>query len=68
MADKKRLNDNVNSGCALQDAAEDKLGKSPDATEQLKDRTHEEIIHELRVDQIEMEMQNEELKRVQLEL
>ena len=52
----------------LRDAAEDKLGKSPDATHDLKEKTPEEIIHELHVHQFELEMQNEELKRVQLEL
>lgn len=35
---------------------------------ELRDKTSEEIIHELRVDQIELEIQDEELKRVQLEL
>ena len=35
---------------------------------EFSDKTPEEIIHELRVHQIEMEIQNEEFKRVQLAL
>ena len=68
MADKKSLNDNVNSGCALRDAAEDQLGKSTGLSPELKDQTPEEIIHELRVHQIELEIQNAELQRMQLAL
>ena len=39
-----------------------------DASHELKDLTSEKIVHELRVHQIELEMQNEELRRIQLEL
>ena len=53
---------------ALRASAEDQLDRSPDTTQELRDKTPEEIIHELHVHQIELEMQNEELKRVQLEL
>ena len=68
MTDKMDLNENANSGSALRDLAEDQLGKSLDVSSELKDLTSEKIIHELQVHQIELEMQNEELKRVQLEL
>ena len=67
MTDKKDL-DNVAGESALRDAAEDQVGKSPDASHELEDLTSEKIIHELRVHQIELEMQNDEPKRVQLEL
>ncbi len=67
MTDKKDL-DNVGSDSALRDAAEGQLRKFPDASTEIKDLTPEEIIHELRVHQIELEMQNEELQRVQLQL
>ena len=67
MTDKKDL-DNVSSESVLRDAAEDQLGKYPDASPELKDLTSQKIIHELRVHQIELEMQNGEPKRVQLEL
>ncbi len=67
MTDKKDL-DNVAGESALRDAAEDQVGKSPDASHELEDLTSEKIIHELRVHQVELEIQNDELKRVQLEL
>jgi PAS domain S-box-containing protein len=68
MSDKRDLDERVNSGSDLRDAAEEKLGKSLDAPQELKYQTPEEIIHELRVHKVELEMQNEELKRIQLVL
>jgi PAS domain S-box-containing protein len=62
------MDDNFNDEIALRDAAEDKLFESPAASPELKKLTSEEIIHELRVHQIELEIQNDELKRVQLAL
>ncbi len=62
------LDANGRNKSALRDTAEKKLGKAPDPPNELKDRTSEQIIHELQVHQIELEMQNEELRRVQLEL
>ena len=67
MTDKEDL-DNVGSESDLRDAAEAQLGKVPDVSHELKDLTSEKIIHELRVHQIELEMQNDELKKVQLAL
>ena len=68
MSDKRDLDEHDNSGSDLRGAAEEKLGKSPDAPPELKYQTPEEIIHELRVHKVELEMQNEELKRIQLVL
>ena len=44
----------INKG-RLRDVAEKKLGKSQDVTQKFKDKTPEEIIHELQVHQIELE-------------
>jgi hypothetical protein len=68
MADKTEIDETGSSGSILRHRAEGKLSRSPDATQELKEETPEEIIHELHVHQFELEMQNEELKRVQLEL
>jgi two-component system cell cycle sensor histidine kinase/response regulator CckA len=68
MADKIDRDKNGNSESALRHRAEGKLSRSPDRTRELKEKASEEIIHELHVHQIELEVQNEELKRVQLEL
>jgi PAS domain S-box-containing protein len=68
MADKKDLDENKSSETALRAAAKKKLSKSSDTPPELKEKTPEEIVHELQVYQIELEMQNEELKRVELEL
>jgi PAS domain S-box-containing protein len=68
MTNKIDSDENGSSESGLRDAAEDKLGKSPDTTVELKDKTPEEIIHELRVHQIELEIQNEDLRQVQANL
>jgi PAS domain-containing protein len=68
MENKIDLDETGSSASILRHSAEEKLSKSSDATQELKDKTSEEIIHELHVHLIELEMQNEELKRVQLEL
>ncbi len=68
MTNKTDSDENASSESALRDAAEGQRLKFPDASTEIKDLTPEEIIHELRVHQIELEMQNEELRRIQTEL
>jgi PAS domain S-box-containing protein len=67
MENKRDLDENGSNESALKDAAKEKLGKSHVPRES-KDKTPEEIIHELHVHQVELEVQNEKFKRVQLEL
>jgi hypothetical protein len=62
MKDKMDLDEPGSSDSALRVTAEEKLGKSQDASLELGDKTSEAIIHNLRIHQIEMEKQNEELK------
>jgi PAS domain S-box-containing protein len=66
--DKMDLDKNGNSESNLRDLAEEKIAESQTARWEFKDKTPEEIIHELQVHQIELEMQNDELKRVQIAL
>ena len=57
-----------NRGRHLRDAAVKKLVRTPGAAPKMEGKTPEELVHELQVHQIELEMQNEELKRAQLAL
>ena len=68
MPDTRDMDETGSSASILRHRSEGKLSRSPDTTQELKEKTSEEIIHELHVHQIELELQNEELKRVQLEL
>ncbi|MFH0788144.1 MAG: sensor domain-containing diguanylate cyclase [Pseudomonadota bacterium] len=52
----------------LRDAAKDRLAGSFAAFPGIKEKTPDELLHQLQVHQIELEMQNEELRRIQLEL
>jgi PAS domain S-box-containing protein len=56
------------STSSLHDAAEKKLACAPAVHPGMKGQTAEELIHELRVHQIELEMQAEELRGSQLAL
>jgi PAS domain S-box-containing protein len=50
------------------DAAAKKLARTPGAPPEMKDKTPEEIVYELRMHQIELEMKNKDLRRAQLAL
>ncbi len=67
MSDKTDLDENAKTQSPLSAMAENLLGVSPRTINELKEQIREEIMHELQVHQIELEMQNEELKRLQLE-
>ena len=53
---------------SLRGAADEKLAQSLGASPEMKEKTPEELVHELQVHQVELEMQNEELRRAQLAL
>ncbi|MCX6688254.1 MAG: PAS domain S-box protein, partial [Methanoregula sp.] len=58
----------LTSTSSLLDAAEKKLARSPSVSPSMKGQTAEELIHELRVHQIELEIQAEELRSAQVAL
>jgi len=53
---------------SMRDEAEKEIARSPKISPTLKGQTPEELIHELRVHQIELETQAEELRRAQFAL
>ena len=68
MSGKKNREENGNRDRKLRDSAEDQLARCSDGSVKLPSKNPENLIHELQVHQIEMEMQNEELRRAQAEL
>lgn len=68
MADKKTYKNKSKSASTLRAEAEEKLGQAAGVFPEEKGKTPDELIHELRVHQVELEMQNDELKKAQLVL
>ena len=68
MRKQKKPAEKGNRGRHLRDAAEEKLARTPNAASEMKEKTPEELVHELRVHRIELQIQNEELKEAQLAL
>jgi len=68
MSGKRKHEENGSRDRSLRDVAEEQLAQQLDAPLDMKGKTPAELIHELRVHQIELEMQNEELRRAQAEL
>ena len=68
MTDERGREETGSSESNLRGAAEDQIAKSTVLPPEPEDKTSEEIIHELRVAQIELEMQQDELKKTQLAL
>ena len=68
MSAKKVMNETGNDMSRLRNIAEMELGECPALSSKINDKAPEQIIHELEVNQIELEMQDEELKRVQADL
>ena len=68
MSGKKKLEENGNQDRKLRDSAEDQLARRSDVSLKRPSKNPEGLIYELQVHQIELEMQNEELRRAQRDL
>ncbi len=68
MEDQKRQEEERERAASLRVEAEKRLARASGAMPQKGGKTHEDIVQELNVHQIELEMQNEALRKSQLEL
>jgi PAS domain S-box-containing protein len=68
MVTQKRLKEEMKRAASLRADAEKKLARSFGSKPEKEGKTLEEIVCELNVHQIELEMQNEELRKAQLDL
>lgn len=65
---RKKIVDNLSNPGFLRQRAEDFLSRKPEALRKMPMEDIQKIVHELQVHQVELEMQNEELRNAQTEI